>query len=448
MTPTVLPDIPRAFTGVAEWAGVLAYILVIRPRPRGWRLPVLASVALPVMVGLQVLVGSWPLSLWMLGMFTAVISMVAFMWLGAGLSIRDTWYLTARAFVLAELIASLEWQLWVHYWNPGVPSPVLEQGAFLLSLAVLIGCYAVTFGAAWSLERRNFRGDRPPTVSMRALVTTLGIALATFMVSNLSFLTTNTPFSGRESTDIFYIRTLVDLAGFVALYSQQSNHNMMREAMELSETRMRMQAQHQQYLQSRRNIEELNRMHHDLKHYAKAIRAESDADRRSEYLQALEDSIRGYESEIRTGNSLLDVVLSSKMELCLQDRIQMTLMIDGSAVEFMDSMRLSTFFGNALDNAIEAARKIEDPDQRLIKVSVFVQGGFVLITVENHFPFAVEFEGGLPRTTKPDRDHHGYGTASMRSIAEHYGGSVTFTEQDGWFAVRALIPRRVADPAT
>ena len=201
-----------------------------------------------------------------------------------------------------------------------------------------------------------------------------------------------------------------------------------------------MKAQHQQYLQSKRNIEELNRMHHDLKHYAAAIRNEASADRRSDYLQALEDSIRGYESEIQTGNPVLDIVLSSKMERCLQEGISMTHVVDGAAVEFMDPIRLSAFFGNALDNAIEAALHVSDKDERIIKIVVYTQGEFVMISIENRFSGDITFTGGLPETTKNDRSRHGYGTVNMREIVTDYEGSMTMSVQEGWFKMKALIP--------
>jgi hypothetical protein len=435
-----LPDIPRLYTGLAEWAAALVYILLARPRLRGWRRWTAVAAALPLITGLQVLAGTWPLSFWMLGMAAAVVSMCAFIHLCVAATLRDSWYLTARAFVLAELVASLEWQLWVHY-SPQTPSAQTDPTAFAISLALLIVAYSLGFGTALRVERRNFPRRLALAVDGRTLITAMCIAVATFLTSNLSFFSTNTPFSGRQAMDIFYIRTLVDLAGFVALYAQQSNRNRLRDAIELAEARLVMSAQHEQYLLSKRNAEELSRMHHDLKHYAAAMLAEDSAERRSEYLQALEDTIRGYESELETGNALLDTVLGSKLKRCQQLDISMTCMVDGAALSFMDPMQLSALFGNAIDNAIEASARIPDPERRSIKVSAFAQGAFMTIRFENHLPYPVEFVDGLPQTTKPNRRRHGYGAANMRRVVESLGGSLTFGVEDDWFIARALIPR-------
>ncbi|HIY66566.1 MAG TPA: GHKL domain-containing protein [Candidatus Agrococcus pullicola] len=436
----LLPDIPRWYTGLAEWGAALVYISMMRRRLTSWRFLIVVAAALPIFIVLQETAGLLPVGLWMVGMAASTLMMFAFVALTCELSVRDSGYVTVRAFVLAELVASLQWQLWVH-WVPEEPTVELGTGRFISAMILLVVCYSACFFVAHRVERRNIRPRERLGVSQRALVSSIAIGLATFFVSNMSFVITSTPFSGTNPMDIFYIRTLVDLAGFVALYTQQGHRNETQRAMELAETSLLMQLQHEQYLQSKRNIGELNRMHHDLRYYVAAIRAEESADRRSEYLSELESSIRGYESEIKTGNGALDIILSAKMEKCLQEEISMTHVIDGEAVAFIDLPRLSALFGNAIDNAIEACRQIEDIDQRILKVSVFTRSGFVMIRIENYWEGEVEFVRGLPRTTKANRERHGFGTQSMRRIAEDLSGSISFRHEDSWFQVRVLIPQ-------
>lgn len=435
-----LPDIPRWYTGLAEWSAIVVYISLVRPRWHGLTRHLITFGSLPILIGVQLLAGALPLMFWTLGMALAVTTIFTVMYTATDSTATTAGYLTARAFVLAELVASLQWQIWVHFL-PQHPSPALGTTAFTASVVWLLAAYAVGFGAARYAERRTFARDRALRIDTPSLITASAIAIGTFLVSNLSFLTTSTPFSGRTSTDIFYIRTLVDLAGYVALYTQQAYRNQVSNSVALAQTEALLKAQQEQYYQSQRNIEELNRIHHDLKHYVAAIREEDSAALRSTYLAELEDSIRGYESQIDTGNPTLDVILNSKMERCLRENISMTNVVDGQAVAFMDLVRLSALFGNALDNAIEASLRIDNPDERHIKVSVYRRLDFVMIKVENHTRTAVTLERGLPRTTKRDRTRHGYGLANMRSIVESYEGTMTIDVEDGWFTVRMLVPR-------
>lgn len=435
------PDIPRVFTGIAEWAAALVYILLMRPRFVGWRRYAVIGAGLPFMIALQMFAGTLSLAFWVFGMVLAIAGMAALIHWTSNLGLRDTVYLTCRAFVLAELVASLEWQLWVHWvWRTDRFSPDSGPLQEIVGVVLLLLCYGVGFGAAYIAERRNFPRGRWLSVDGPSIVVSSAIALGTFFVSNLSFAWAETPFSGSSGFDIFYIRTLVDLAGFVALYTQQGHQRQVRNEIELAESRTLLSAQHEQFLQSKHNIEELNRMHHDLKHYVAAIRAEESAARRSEYLHQLEETLKGYESEIRTGNATLDVILISKFARSKREDIAMTVTVDGRAVDFMDLMRLSSLFGNALDNAIEASKNVKDPEQRIINVSTYREADFVLIRFENFMERPVRFVDGVPQTTKKDRQRHGYGLPNIRRIVESYGGSMTIDTRDSWFSLKILMP--------
>ena len=106
----------------------------------------------------------------------------------------------------------------------------------------------------------------------------------------------------------------------------------------------------------------------------------------------------------------------------------------------MHPMDISALFGNALDNAIESVCKIADPDKRLIHVSVARQKNFLRIRIENCFEGDIQFENGMPVTKKQGQGIHGYGTKSIRKIAERYNGSMTIDTKDHWFELRVLIP--------
>ena len=49
--------------------------------------------------------------------------------------------------------------------------------------------------------------------------------------------------------------------------------------------------------------------------------------------------------------------------LCRKHNIQMTIMADGKALEFMSTADIAALFGNALDNAIECEYTIEDKEK-------------------------------------------------------------------------------------
>lgn len=77
----------------------------------------------------------------------------------------------------------------------------------------------------------------------------------------------------------------------------------------------------------------------------------------------MEDEIRQYEAQNKTGNKVLDTVLTSKSLYCAKHGITFTCVADGTLLDFMDIMDICSIFGNALDNAIECELKIADKEK-------------------------------------------------------------------------------------
>lgn len=434
-----LPDIPRAMTALAEWLACLLYVTLRRPRVPRVRLVLLAAAALGVQVGVQLLAGLLPLQLWTAGMAAAVAAMYGFIICAAKVSPRDAGYFAARALVLAELVAALHWQMHCFFFLPEGRPGLAWQGAFF----VLV--YAASFVAVHLVEARHFRPAQSLDVTQVELSSAVAIALVTFFMSNISFLNANTPFSGRLGAEIFYIRTLVDLCGFVALYAQQGQRLQHRARAEVRAIDEMLRRQHEQYLQSKRSIEIVNRKYHDLKHQIGVIRAEGDPGRRASYLADLEASLAGYAAQADTGNGVLDVILTTKSMECAERGIDLTSVVDGAVLDFMSAMDVAAVFGNALDNAIDGVMAVPDQEKRLIKVAVYARDRFALLTFENWFTGELRTEDGHIVTRRQDRARHGYGLKSIRYTAEKYGGSMTVNIEDQWFVLRVLLPLPQAD---
>ncbi len=192
---------------------------------------------------------------------------------------------------------------------------------------------------------------------------------------------------------------------------------------------------------SRRSIEMVNMRCHDLKHQIELLESEkTDSRRRDQLLGELRRTVSDYESVFNTGNEALDTVLAEKSFLCKKNGITFSYIADGKSLAFLSDVDAYTLFGNALDNAIEAELKEPDPEKRIISLSASKVCGCVRVRVENHFEGEPEFRDGLPVTTKGGEGVHGYGTKSIRYIAEKYGGTLTMAAKDGMFTVNILFP--------
>lgn len=425
---------PRLFTALAEWGACMIFLLQYPRRVPGPRFWLTAGGAL-VIQGLWLeLTGSLPVAFWVPAMAVAVGLMFLFLFSCGQTDLIGAGYCTVRAFLLAEFAASLEWQLYTFF----VFQTRLDSLALALVFLFLI--YAGVFFLTYRLERRVAAGNELPRMTGRELLSAAAMGLAAFLISNLSFVTDNTPFSSSFAQEIANIRTLVDLAGVVILYAYHIQLFELHTRRELDAIKNILQNQYVQYRQSRESIDVINRKYHDLKHQIAVLRAEEDPARRSAFLDEMEEEIQHYEAQNKTGNSVLDTVLTGKSLYCAKHQIKLTCVADGARLAFMDVMDLCTLFGNALDNAIEYELSIPDKEKRLIHLEVYAKKDFLVICCENYCPTPPVFEHGLPVTTKADREYHGYGLKSMRYTAQKYGGTMTVQAKDEWFQLTLLFP--------
>lgn len=445
-----LPDIPRLYSAISEWLACVMYLAVIYRRAPLRRTMATGAAGLAMLIAIQYAAGALPLWLWLFGMLLAFGGMYAIIRIGAGTGRREGLYITARAFVLAELVASLYWQLTTfigsHLGGLGNEGDSTGGAAFAWpswqSWLILIATYTLCIGAAWLVERGNFSNAEPTATTRQLLIGTIGITIATFAMSNLSFVSTNTPFSGTVGQEIFYIRTLVDFCGFAILYAQQEQARRMEASAELASINAQLESQHQEYLASKENLESIGRLAHDLKHQIAALRAEVDPEHAAAGFEQLEQSVAEYSAQQHSGNPVLDVILTTKTRVCAERGITFTAVADGALLAGMSSMDIASLFGNAIDNAIEAAAKLPDPQQRLIRLALYGQGRFTVIRVENYYDSALDTDAaGNLRTTKRDAARHGFGVKSIRHIAAQYGGEVTIRTEDHWFVLTVLLPR-------
>lgn len=423
----ILPDIPRLYTALAEWLACMVYVLALRPRFGRVATVLIGGSWLAGMGIFLQLTGHVPIVWWIPCMAAAVAAMYLLILLACEIPPLDAGYCCARAFILAEFAASLEWQIHCLLWPD-------HSGFHPLSVALMGAVYAAVYGFIfWFDVRRMGRGTGNIGASGRSLVSAVVMAITAFAVSNLSFAQ-----AGSNTMSVFYIRTLVDFAGVLILSIQQEQLQESRLHEEISAMDNVLHRQYEQYRQSKENIHLLNRRYHDLKVQIAAIRAERDPGKQAAALDEMESGIRMYEAQNKTGNPVLDTLLTAKSLYCQQHEINLTCVADGHLLDFMPTADICTIVGTALDNATESVESIPDPEKRLIRTAVYAQNGFVMLRFENYCETMGELtDDGAPRPGA----HGGYGIKSIRATAQKYGGTVTVHCDNNWFTLRVLLPQ-------
>ena len=424
---TAVPDIPRLYTALAECLATLLYARQLVPRYSARHSTVNSLIWMAGLAVFMQLTGSVPLVLWLPCMVAAIGSMYLFLWRTCETTPLEAGYYCARAFILAELAASAEWQLHCALWPQ-------RTGRDPLAVLLLVLVYGVLFTAVYWMEKRRSTQPAKLHITPLGMLMAVIMAITVFAVSNLSFVNNN-----EATMSIRYIRTLVDLAGVLILTVQ---HEQLRESAlhsELTAMDDVLRRQYEQYRQSKENIKLINRRYHELKVQIATIRAERDQAKQDAALAAMESDIRRYEAENKTGNPVLDTLLTAKSLYCQQHGINMTCVADGKLLDFLSTGEICTIVGTALDNATESVAAEPDPEKKLIRVAIYAQNGFVMLRFENYCAQPVELgPDGLPLRSA----HGGYDLKSVRAAAEAHGGTLTLHWENEWFTLRVLLPQK------
>ena len=367
-------------------------------------------------------------------MLLIVLLLLGYIYICNDFSLREAGFYFVKAFINGEFAASLCWQ--IYYYLRYVRG---MQGE-LLKWVELILVYAVIF-TMLALMELNLKKDLEELhITRRELLVVIIIAASVFAMSNLSYLDQNGLFSGTFVMDIFIIRTLVDLSGIAVLYAYHVQVKEIQIRFEKETLHNIMEMQYKNYQLSKENIDMVNRKYHDLKHQINLLKTQAYVGKSTSYLEKMEREIRVYETQNKTGNQILDAVLTNKAMICQNKEIELKFIVDGGALSFMEDMDVSALFGNMLDNAIESAEKQREKQKRLIWLYVTKEKQFVRIRTENYCDEKIRFKNGMPVTTKKDRRLHGYGMKSIKSTVEKYHGSVVAAQENNWFELKILLP--------
>ena len=426
-------DIPRLYTAMAEWSACALFASMLKPRmPKGVMM-VVSMLFLTIQSLFLWMTEDVVIWLWLPCMLIAYVLMVMNIYTCAKVNVWEASYYAFFAFVIAEWMASFEWQIF-NFIFQGIVRTIQLEIEFML-----VGYFVLTF-IFWGLLHVLMPQDGEIGINRKDWATAMFICINVFALSNLSFLEINIPFTSEYAHEIANIRTLVDFAGVAMLYAHLVLCSQNKVRMELETVQMLLEKQYQQYQLSKENIDLLNYRCHDLKHQIQVLRKESDINKREEYLNQMEEDIRRYEVRNMTGNSVLDIVLNAKSMTCSNNGISLTVVADGALLEFMETMDICSVFGNALDNAIESALKLDDKEKRLIHVTVSKQKGFLIICFENYFEGELKLEDNVIRTTKGDEWYHGYGIKSIIYTINKYDGVVNIKNEYNWFVMKIVIP--------
>jgi len=436
MSPYQLAETPGSFYAISYWMSSLFFILLSKREDLNRKnyFHIVSFLCL-LFIHMEVVNSNVSQSLFIPIILVSVSLMFIFIYLCTRMPWSNTFYFTARAFILGEFVASLTFQ--IYYFL--VLDLKFSFNYLSTYLFIFIGSSIILI-LLYQLERRIMRNSLDYMVTYREIFTVLIIVIVVFAMSNISYVYQNTPFSGTMARDIFNIRTMVDFGGVALLFAYHVQLNEMKQKFEVEKLQNLLKNQIINYETSERSIEIINQKYHDLKHLIHILKNDKLSKEADDYLVYMEKEISSYDLRMETGNQVLDIVLFGKQIYCQKEGITFTVIAEAEGLSFMNSIDISTLFGNILDNAIASVRKIAKIDHRLIHLTISRKAEMIFICLENRYNKEVKFERGLPITTKKDKNFHGYGLKSVSETVEKYKGTLFIEASEGWFEIKLLFP--------
>jgi hypothetical protein len=185
-----------------------------------------------------------------------------------------------------------------------------------------------------------------------------------------------------------------------------------------------------------------HRLQHDLNGHLisiKSILKKESVTEAMKYVDKMIDiDIKNELNEIvRTGNSIIDSILNWKLQEAIDNKINISTKIKIPEELDIDSFNMTIILGNILDNAIEAASKVEENSE--IRLIFIYDRRRLMFNVENTFSGDVKMEQGRIVTSKAACFVHGIGLENVEDIVKEYSGTVDIHYDEKWFKVSIML---------
>ena len=191
-------------------------------------------------------------------------------------------------------------------------------------------------------------------------------------------------------------------------------------------------------------------MKHDMKNTLSVIQRLSAGEGNGEleeYLSELNRGLEKLEVRFKTGNTVVDTLLNMKYHEAVRDVTD--LKMDADKLMLPQGLEIHSYdigivLGNAVDNAMEACRKLKakEPEaDAFIRLCSLQKGNLLILKVENSFDGRLvrRRQEEFPITDKADKKSHGIGLANIKSTAEKYQGTMDFKVNGRVFILSVMM---------
>ena len=187
----------------------------------------------------------------------------------------------------------------------------------------------------------------------------------------------------------------------------------------------------QQYHIAQKNVKAVNRKCQELDEKIRQMEQYLPDAFRHETERVLEDARLACDTAVKSGNEVLDIVLTEKNLLAQTNHTRLSCVADGKLLNFMDVVDIYTLFSYALEVALDVVGELVDESHRLVDLLICENQNFLVINMTHTVTAA---------TYKRKSSLNMYRIMVVRRIVEKYHGMHTVERHADFFTLKLLIP--------
>ena len=197
-----------------------------------------------------------------------------------------------------------------------------------------------------------------------------------------------------------------------------------------------------QYTEVENIYNQMRGWRHDYHNHIQVMKAYLGLERYEDmdkYLDELAKDLTSIDTVVKTGNVMVDAILNSKLSMALNQEINVNAKATVPKNLNVIDIDLCVVIGNLMDNAMEAAVKLHNPEDRFIRVYIREMKGQLYISVTNSVGGTVNKINREYISTKLGLNH-GFGLKRVDSIVKKYNGFINRQNEEGVFATEITLP--------
>jgi hypothetical protein len=185
----------------------------------------------------------------------------------------------------------------------------------------------------------------------------------------------------------------------------------------------------------------IGKAQHDIEKHLLALKLDlknAQPDEAEQKIDGLIGNLHLAEGIANSGNADVDAILNYKANLAQELGIRVACDLLLPYTLNMNTTDLAVILGNALDNAIESCKAVDDPE-RVIDIAIRYNKPNLQMTFTNPFAGSVKTNAaGELVTTKRD-GLHGIGLKSIKETVDKYGGVMDISAENNRFVLKILL---------